>query len=54
MSPFDYILGPMHGMAKASMSQLTKNLACEWALDGIRVNCIAPGIVKTPMAAEVK
>ncbi|KAL3529376.1 hypothetical protein ACH5RR_008698 [Cinchona calisaya] len=29
------------------MIQLTKNLACEWAKDNVRVNCIAPWIMRT-------
>jgi Tropinone reductase 1 len=29
-------------MTKAAMGQLSKNLACEWAKDGIRVNNVAP------------
>lgn len=29
--------------AKAGVSNLTQSLAVEWAPDGIRVNCIAPG-----------
>jgi len=32
------------------MNQLmTKNLACEWAKDNIRTNCVAPGQIKTPL-----
>src|SRR3546814_6266353 len=29
--------------AKAGVTNLTQSLAVEWAPDGIRVNCIAPG-----------
>lgn len=34
----------------ASLNQLTKNLACEWAKDGIRVNAVAPWYTATPAA----
>lgn len=40
-----------YNATKAGVSQLTKSLACEWALRGIRVNAIAPGYMNTPMAA---
>ena len=30
--------GAPYGMTKAALHQLTRNLACEWAEDGIRVN----------------
>ena len=45
--------GCVYAMTKASLNQLAKNLACEWALDGIRVNCIAPGFVDTSLLATV-
>jgi tropinone reductase I len=45
--------GSIYGMTKAAMIQLTKNLACEWAGDNIRVNAIAPWYIKTPLANEV-
>ncbi|MCF8335769.1 MAG: SDR family oxidoreductase [Bacteroidales bacterium] len=45
--------GSVYGMTKAGMIQLTKNLACEWARDNIRVNAIAPWYIKTPLANEV-
>ncbi|KAG4985321.1 hypothetical protein JHK86_033012 [Glycine max] len=34
------------------MNQMTKNLACEWAKDNIRTNCVAPGMIRTPAADE--
>jgi len=45
--------GSVYGMTKAAMIQLTKNLACEWAEDNIRVNAIAPWYIKTPLAETV-
>lgn len=39
--------GSPYGMTKAALAQLTKNLACEWAEDGIRVNAIAPWYIRT-------
>ncbi|MBX9721573.1 MAG: glucose 1-dehydrogenase [Candidatus Obscuribacterales bacterium] len=41
--------GSPYGMTKAALSQLTRNLACEWAADNIRVNCVAPGFIATPL-----
>ena len=35
------------------MNQLTKNLACEWAGQGIRVNGIAPWYISTELANAV-
>lgn len=39
--------GAAYGMSKAAIVQMTKNLACEWAPDGIRVNCVAPWYIRT-------
>lgn len=45
--------GSLYGMTKAAMLQLTRNLAVEWAPDGIRVNAVAPWYIKTPLASPV-
>ncbi len=45
--------GSPYGMSKAAMNQLTKNLAVEWAADGIRVNAVAPWYIYTPLASPV-
>lgn len=36
-----------YAASKAGVGSLTESLAVEWAADGIRVNCIAPGLVAT-------
>ncbi len=39
-----------YGISKAALIQLARNLALEWGPKHIRVNCLAPGIVKTDFA----
>jgi len=39
-----------YAISKAADMQLARNLACEWGPDNIRVNCIAPGLIKTDFA----
>ncbi|EED95973.1 predicted protein, partial [Thalassiosira pseudonana CCMP1335] len=45
--------GSIYAMTKAAMNQLTGNLACEWGPDGIRVNCVTPWYINTPLAKQV-
>jgi NAD(P)-dependent dehydrogenase (short-subunit alcohol dehydrogenase family) len=43
------VLG-MYGVTKAADYALCRNLAAVWGPDNVRVNCIAPGLVKTEFA----
>jgi len=54
-------IGGLHGSAtigaynvsKAADMQLVRNLAVEWGPDNIRVNCIAPGVIRTDFARAI-
>ncbi|XP_074310931.1 noroxomaritidine/norcraugsodine reductase-like isoform X1 [Silene latifolia] len=52
-SQFACAVGSVYGPAKGALNQLTKNLACEWAKDNIRVNAIAPGAILTPLTEDM-
>jgi len=39
-----------YNISKAADMQLARNLAVEWGPVGVRVNCIAPGLIKTDFA----
>uniref|UniRef100_A0A453CFK2 Ketoreductase domain-containing protein n=1 Tax=Aegilops tauschii subsp. strangulata TaxID=200361 RepID=A0A453CFK2_AEGTS len=43
----------VYSMTKGAMNQLTRSLAAEWAGDGIRVNCVAPGGINTDIAKDM-
>lgn len=38
-----------YSAAKAATEAMTRTLAVEWALDGIRANCVAPGYTRTSL-----
>ncbi|KAI3757925.1 hypothetical protein L6452_05469 [Arctium lappa] len=46
-------VGSIYSAAKGAINQLTKNLACEWAKDNIRTNCVAPWVTKTSLAEDL-
>lgn len=45
---------PAYGAAKAGIVELTRTLARRWGRDGIRVNAIAPGWIRTDMNTTVQ
>lgn len=45
--------GSVYGASKGAMNQLTKNLACEWAKDNIRTNCVAPWYIRTSLVEHL-
>jgi len=50
------IANPMtgqYGAAKAGLENLTQTMAIEWGHLGIRVNCVAPGVIMTEEAGRV-
>ncbi|MEE8436055.1 MAG: 3-oxoacyl-ACP reductase family protein [bacterium] len=42
-----------YGAAKAAVHQMTRVMAVEWAEYGIRVNCVAPGYIRTDLVADL-
>lgn len=45
-------LTPVYTMTKHAVVGLTKSIALDYAADGIRCNCVCPGITDTPMLRE--
>lgn len=43
----------VYAMSKGGIIAITKALAMELVSKGIRVNCIAPGFIKTPMMTDI-
>lgn len=49
-----HILGmPLYAIVKGGISQMTKALAAEWANEGIRVNCVNPGFIRSSSLDEL-
>lgn len=44
-----YAGGGSYGPSKAALISLSRQMALEWAKDGIRVNAVSPGTIKTPI-----
>jgi gluconate 5-dehydrogenase/2-deoxy-D-gluconate 3-dehydrogenase len=42
-----------YAASKGGVLQLTRSLATEWAPHGVRVNCISPGWIRTPLQDEM-
>ncbi|CAN8238382.1 unnamed protein product [Cochlearia groenlandica] len=45
-----FSVSSIYSATKGAMNQLARNLACEWAKDGIRANAVAPALIATPLA----
>lgn len=43
----------LYSVSKAALSAMTKTMAKEWGPDGIRVNTICPGLIKTKFSAAL-
>lgn len=41
-----------YALTKAALAQLARNLAVEWGPAQVRVNAVAPGLIRTPLSAE--
>ena len=44
----------VYAATKAGIVQMARGLAAELGPDAVRVNCIAPGVVETPLTAPIK
>ena len=53
-SYFGISIVPGYGAAKAGIVQMTKSLAVAWAAGGIRVNAVAPGLIRSNMTAPME
>jgi len=41
--------GALYHMHKAAIEHMTRYHACEWGEHGVRVNCVAPWFIRTPL-----
>ncbi len=42
--------GGAYSVAKAGVVMLSRQLATEWSVHGIRSNCVSPGMIQTPLS----
>ncbi|MEI2415805.1 SDR family oxidoreductase [Orrella sp. JC864] len=54
LSFFGGSLVPAYSASKGGVAQLTKSLALAYAVDGIRVNAVAPGWIATPLTQALQ
>ncbi|GAB3410819.1 SDR family NAD(P)-dependent oxidoreductase [Flindersiella endophytica] len=54
LSYFGGPLVPAYSASKGGVVQLTKALAVKYADDGVRVNAVAPGWIRTDLTAEIR
>jgi NAD(P)-dependent dehydrogenase (short-subunit alcohol dehydrogenase family) len=54
LSYFGGPLVPAYTASKGAVVQLTKSLAVAWAADGVRVNAVAPGWIRTALTAGLR
>ena len=54
LSYFGGPLVPAYSASKGGVAQLTKSLAGKWAVDGVRVNAVAPGWIETEMTSGLR
>ena len=45
---------PAYHAAKGAVRTLTKNVAMHWATEGVRVNSVHPGFIRTPILDQAK
>ena len=52
-SRYSFAMGSVYAATKAAMSAMARSFSTEWLTDGIRVNSIEPGYVKTEFTKPV-